>query len=107
MVKTRLTDIDKVCKPCDTPWMQRIDYVNGAVREKERNKFPNLGLSVTRRVLRTLVQTYNDNNIKCLVCFICGEQRTTGQGYPCPSFENASEAPRVQQDIQVRGPNLF
>ena len=99
--------IDKTCKPEETPWLQRIDYVNGAVRYKERNKFPSLGLSVTRRVLRTLAQTYSDKNIKCLVCFICGEQRTTGQGLPHPNFEDPSETPRAQQEIKYVDQRYF
>lgn len=68
--------------------MQRLDYICGAISTKERSTWPKLGLAVTRRVLRTLVKRYNDTRTKCLVCFVCGEQRTTLTGFEHPNFED-------------------
>ena len=66
----------------DLPWMTFLDYVYGAVAIAERERWPLLGLSVTRRSLNLLCQRFNDATTQCLACFVCGQLRTTCTGYP-------------------------
>ena len=74
--------IDEICgKAC--PWVTALDYVYGAVSVWEREQWPLLGRSTTQRALRTLGYKYNDAEVKCLVCFVCGQQRLTLPG-PAP-----------------------
>ena len=47
------------------PWMTRLDYVYGAVAVAERERWPRLGLSTTRRALNALCIRYNDTKIQC------------------------------------------
>ena len=67
--------------------MTTLDYVQQAMALAERERWPRVGLSTTRRALRALAGRYNDKNIQCLVCFICGQQRTTCAGYPVVDLE--------------------
>ena len=66
----------------DLPWMTNLDYVYGAAAVAERERWPRIGLSTTRRALNILCRRYNDENIQCLACFVCGQLRTTCSGYP-------------------------
>ena len=46
-----------------------------AMTEKERRNpcmVPRVGLSVDRRTLVHLGETFEEDNIKCLMCFVCG-----------------------------------
>ena len=69
-----------VCRD-DLPWMTRLDYVYGAVAIAERESWPRIGLSTTRRALNQLCVRYNDRKIKCLTCFICCQMRVTVEGH--------------------------
>ena len=35
--------IEDICSPASTPWLKRIDYVNGAISVHERAQWPRLG----------------------------------------------------------------
>ena len=61
--------------------LDRFTVFSEAMAIVERAKWPLLGLSVTRRALNQLCLRFSDDNIKCLVCFMCAEQRTTCSGY--------------------------
>ena len=78
---THSLEISKICKD-DMPWMTATDYVYGAIGVAERERWPLVGLSTTRRCLNLLALRYNDTTTKCLACFICGQLRTTCGGYP-------------------------
>ena len=62
----------------------------------ERERWPQLGLSVTRRSLHVLCDRFNDNNIKCLCCFICAQLRTT-----CSGFEK-TDLTEMESDISSK-----
>ena len=65
----------------DYSFLTPLDYVSRAVGEAERERWPLIGLSTTRRALNHLCRRYNDDRIKCLSCFICCQLRTTCEGY--------------------------
>ena len=73
--------IAQVCK-ADVHWMTNRDYVQEAIAVAERERWPRVGLSTTRRALNILALRYNDDTIQCLACFICAQLRTTCEGYP-------------------------
>ena len=100
-------DIERICWPPDTPYMTRMDYVNGAVSVHERRQWPRLGLSITRRSLRNVAQAYNDETTQCLTCFVCCEQRTTLSGPVHPDFEEQGLAPKQRRNIEYRGDSYF
>ena len=77
---THEREISLICKT-DISWMSRLDYVYGAIAVAERERWPALGLSTTRRSLNLLAHRYNDQNIQCISCFVCGQLRTTCSGY--------------------------
>ena len=52
------TTIEEVCLPDTTPWLQRIDYIYGAIAYHEQRQWPRLGLAVTRRVLRAVTHIW-------------------------------------------------
>ena len=58
-----------------------LDVVFEACAIAERERWPQLGLSVTRRSLHMVCNRFNDDNIKCLCCFICAQLRTTCSGF--------------------------
>ena len=61
-------------------WANRLDILTSAVAYVERSHWPKLGLAITRRVLRQLCTVFNDQKVKCLCCFSCGQLRTTFKG---------------------------
>ena len=61
------TTIEEVCLPDTTPWLQRIDYIYGAIAYHEQRQWPRLGLAVTRRVLREVIAEVSDDTTRCLV----------------------------------------
>ena len=79
--------IESICGT-NLTWMTRLDYVNGAVAKAERERWPLLGLSTTRRALNTLCKRYNDKTVLCGACLICGQIRTTCEGYPPIALES-------------------
>ena len=55
-----------------------------AMIEKERRSpsmVPRVGLSVDRRTLVHLGETFDEDNIKCLMCFVCGCKYLYHEGY--------------------------
>ena len=65
-----------------------LDYVGGAMACAERERWPKLGLSTTRRALNQLGLRYNDSKMKCLSCFICCQLRTTCEGYASVNLDS-------------------
>eukprot|EP00959_Pyramimonas_sp_CCMP1952_P030544 640239-Pyramimonas_sp.AAC.1 len=67
----------------------------------ERERWPMLGLSTTRRALNLLALRYNDETTRCLACFICGQLRATCAGYPPVDLESSS-IPFACGNVEVR-----
>ena len=65
-----------------------LDFVYSAMSIIERRQIPSIGMATTRRALRQLTKVYNDDTIKALVCFVCGEIHTTMRG-PEPFEEDS------------------
>ncbi len=57
-----------------------LDFLAGSFSVIEREHFPLIGMATTRRALRTLPSVYNDDVIKSLVCFVCGQIHSTAPG---------------------------
>ena len=57
-----------------------LDFVYSAISIIERRQIPCIGMATTRRALRRLTKVYNDDAIKALVCFVCGEIHCTMRG---------------------------
>ena len=85
---THLLALHSVCKG-DIVWVTRLDYVHGAAAVAERECWPSLGLSVTRRSLNLLCKRFNDKTATWLCCFVCGQLRTTCESYPPVDLEVA------------------
>ena len=66
---THHEEISEICGG-DYAWMTRLDYMYVAVAVAERERWPRLGLSTTRRSLSLLCSRYNDEKIQWLACFI-------------------------------------
>ena len=104
---THLKMLKQACGD-DLPWMTRLDYVYGAVAVAERERWPRLGLSTTRRVLTSLCLRYKDTEIKCMACFMCGQLRTTSKGFGAIDLEKpASAAPVCLHEISLRDAAAF
>ena len=87
MDRTHKEELGDICMD-DIDWMDNFTYVSEAIAVAERERWPLLGLSVTRRSLNILAKRYNDEQIQCLTCFICAQQRTTCAGYPVVDLTN-------------------
>ena len=75
----------------------------GAVSVAERERWPRLGLSVTRRSLNLLCNRYHDESTQCLSCFVCCQLRTTCEGYPVVNLEkSATETPFCKREIEFK-----
>ena len=99
---THRSMIEDICGT-DLPWMTRLDYVNGAVSVAERERWPRLGLSVTRRSLNLLCHKYNDKCTQCLSCFVCCQLRTTCEGYPVVGLKKpATESHFCKREIEFK-----
>ena len=94
-----------ICKE-DHEWMSILDYVYGAATIAEQERWPRLGLSVTRRSLHVLCERFNDSSTQCICCFVCTQLRTTCKGYGTaedPTSGNAEIAWFSQQDLDDTG----
>ena len=60
--------------------MSRFDYVHGAIAVAEREHWPRLGLSTTRRSLNLVARALTNEKVQCLACFVCGQLRNTIAG---------------------------
>ena len=67
----------------------------------ERERWPLLGLSTTRRSLNLLAQRYSDETTECLACFICGQLHTTCSGYPTVDLQSSSSVP-APANVEIR-----
>ena len=99
--RTHEHEISLICKN-DISWMSRLDYVYGAIAIAERERWPALGLSTTRRSLNLLAHRYNDRSIRCVSCFICGQLRTTCPGYTAVDIILPPSKARFQLRFQLR-----
>ena len=58
-----------------------LDYLEEAVKTRERGEslddetyetnMPYVGLSIDRRVCAQVPEVFNEDSVKCLICFIC------------------------------------
>ena len=87
--RTHASEVSNICKK-DIAWMTNLDYVYEAIAIAERERWPMLGLSTTRRSLNLLALRYNDASIACLACFICAQLRTTCEGYASVDLQSSS-----------------
>ena len=71
-------------------WMQTIVFIYGTITVRERAAFPTVDLSVTLHAVRILALNYNDREIKALVCFCCGQIRTTMKGAQVIAYDTES-----------------
>ena len=101
MDSTHREELGDICVD-DMEWMDNLTYVSEAIAVAEREGWPLLGLSVTRRSLNLTAQRYNDEAIQCLTCFICAQQRTTCSGYPVVDLKNdqANQSPPFHTEIR-------
>ena len=65
------------------------DFVHRAVSLVEQAQVPLIGPATTRRALRQLAARYNDETIKAVCCFVCGQLHTTFEG-PLPAEQHDS-----------------
>ena len=91
MDPTHQEAISSIC-PNDIANMGRFDYIHGALAVAEQERWPRIGLSITRRALNLLAHRYNDEKIQCLVCFVCAQTRTTCAGYPTVNLKSTKGA---------------
>eukprot|EP00959_Pyramimonas_sp_CCMP1952_P336660 7049404-Pyramimonas_sp.AAC.1 len=63
MDRTHASMIREICNN-DIPWMTNLGYVYGALAVAERERWPMLGLSTTRRALNLLALRYNDETTR-------------------------------------------
>ena len=70
-----------------------LDLVMEASAQAERRRWPQLGLSITRRSLHALCKRFNDAETKCLCCFVCAQLRTTCAGYEQIDLDEEADLP--------------
>ena len=92
--ETHAAEIAQICGQ-DITWMTNLDYIYKAMAIAERERWPLLGLSTTRRALNLLAHRYNDDTIQCLACFICGQLRTTCSGYSPVLLQSDCSTPEL------------
>ena len=68
MDRTHREQLGDICMD-DIDWMDNLTYISGAIAVAERERWPLLGLSVTRRSLNLLATRYNDETTQCLTSF--------------------------------------
>ena len=74
----------------------------------ERDQIPAIGMATTRRALRTLTTTYNDNSIQSLVCFVCAGIFCTFAGPTGVDFSKKNEAEiPARSEIEYRSVDFF
>ena len=105
--ETHRQEIENICTP-PISWMSNLDYVHGAIAIAERERWPRLGLATTRRALSLLCERYNDETTKCVACFICGQLRTTCEGYPQVDLQTSPKKIAAKQtEISYKSPDAF
>ena len=79
------------------------DFVHRAVSLIEQKQVPLIGPAVTRRSLRHLRLRYNDDTVKAVCCFVCGQLHTTTKGpLPPEQYGPDGAASRAQPQHTVR-----
>lgn len=78
-----------------------LDFVYKAMAVKERNNIPLVGPATTRRALLTLKRVYNDEDIAAVVCFTCGQIKTTLKGPEHVVFGQHGPSSQVKQRCEV------
>ena len=63
------------------------DWYTYAIRVKERKGIPAHGVSLDRRTMNLVTSAYNDDRIRSLVCFCCGQIYTSWVGLDVVSSE--------------------
>ena len=95
--------IREVCGTCFSMASQ-FDWMCYAISILERRNFPLIGMATTRRALRTLITRFNDEEIKSLVCMVCGQIHTTARG---PEHITEDGKIKYTADIQYWGRDYF
>ena len=72
-----------------------------------RKQIPRIGMATTRRALRALVTTYNDESIQALACFICGCTYTTFEGPAPPPDEDGVQRVSGHCEISIKNLSWF
>ena len=72
--------IEELCGVHLRHGFEPIDFVYHAMAVRENNKFPSLGMAITRRALRTMTQAYNDECTKAIMCATCNAVKATING---------------------------
>ena len=81
--------------------VRALDFVHNAISVRERKQIPRIGMATTRRALRALATTYNDESIQALACFICGCIYTTFEGPKPPPDEDGVQRVSGHCDITM------
>ena len=55
---------------------QLLAWYTAAIREVERQDVPSIGASIDRRTFQHLSTVYNEDKVKSLICFVCGQIKT-------------------------------
>jgi len=66
-----------------TPHTRRLtdaDLYEEGIAMREREGIPSVGPSVDRRTIELVLQNYNDDSVRSLVCFACGQIKTETPG---------------------------
>ena len=69
----------------------------------ERRNFPRVGRATTRRALQRQTQSFCDDFVQAVVCFCCGQIRTTLAGQPCIDYSTGAVSSRGNTEIEYFG----
>ena len=88
--------------------VSRLHHVYGAAAVAERGRWPQLGLSTTRRDFNTVCSRCSNAGIKCVACFVCAQLRTTVSGYPRIDLTQAVQCEkRCDTEVDWRGDGTY
>ena len=97
-----LTIIEEHCGAHFSKGFEPLDFVYRAIRVRENEKFPTLGMAVTRRTLRMLTQSFNDASTKAIMCATCNAIRPTISGHVHEKWNIETQAYEAQQNKHVK-----
>ena len=52
------------------------DFYEAAIQHRAQERMPTIGVSIDRRSLRYVTDTFNDDSVYSLVCSVCAQTRT-------------------------------
>ena len=52
------------------------DFYEAAIQHRAQERMPTIGVSIDRRSLRYVTDTFNDHSVYSLICFVCAQTRT-------------------------------